>query len=299
MERTNRNLDASFFLKSNDSNKYHERYSQLQIVKREDLVPLYKILPKPVQNDIEEMISDRYHIIMTGIATIKRENQTYVNIRFAQPNQDSEDEMFGNLIDNGQKYINNQNTVGTKIFWIMLAKRHGSFSKHTRYIKIIHGKETFSGQLPLKHSISTLNEFPDSFIFVTCLDSEDLSENQVIRGIEHHSKTSLILNISQYNEENIQLDNVIMRWYMISTNHKDYVTTDVGTELLNWSVLGEVLTAKIVEPINEAPKNTNNINMIDLFEEAIRKDNINYFNYNEFSNFERINDGGFSIVTKS
>ncbi|KAF0501370.1 kinase-like protein [Gigaspora margarita] len=334
--RSIENLETSFFLNYNgkvlkphdiyenitwdqselDFNQYHERYSQLQIVRREDLIPLYKILSQPLQNDIEKITSDQYHIVMTGITKIKRENQAHVNIRFEQPIQDSDYEIFGHLIDNEQRIANvmvrfsfatqygcraiihntdnRRITVGTKIFWIILAKGHGYFSKYTRKIDIIYRKETLSGQLPLKHSISTLDEFPDSFVFVTSLDSEDLNENQVIRGnIEYHSKTSLILNISQYNEEishdeeSNQLDNVIIRWCMINTNHKDYVTTDVGAESLSWSVLGEVITAKIVEP------------MIDLLEEAIRKDNINYFNYNEFSNFKRIEDGGFSSVTKS
>ncbi|CAG8823777.1 18000_t:CDS:1, partial [Gigaspora rosea] len=42
----------------------------------QDLIPLYKILPKDKQNKIESIVSDSYHIVMTGITKITQKNQT-------------------------------------------------------------------------------------------------------------------------------------------------------------------------------------------------------------------------------
>ncbi|CAG8493781.1 15574_t:CDS:2, partial [Racocetra fulgida] len=78
--------------------EYHKLYSQLQVVKLEDLVPLYKVLPKTTQDFVENIISDNIHIIMTGVAEIKRENQTYINIQFSRSLPDDNYEMFGNLV---------------------------------------------------------------------------------------------------------------------------------------------------------------------------------------------------------
>ncbi|CAG8536005.1 16775_t:CDS:2 [Racocetra fulgida] len=93
------------YLDSQGKKQWHKLYSQLQIVRCEDLVPLYKVLPKNMQKTVEDIISDNYRIIMTGAAEIKRENQTYVNIKFMKPLQDNDFEMFGNLFIDGMQGI--------------------------------------------------------------------------------------------------------------------------------------------------------------------------------------------------
>ncbi|KAF0418301.1 kinase-like protein [Gigaspora margarita] len=336
-----KNLDTSFFLKSNgevlknydiyenifcdhfelDFNKSHEKYSKLQIVKREDLVPLYKILPKHVQNDIEEVVSNRYHIVMTGIVKIKQENQTHVNIRFVQPIQDNDYEIFGNLTTSNELRITDvmirftfktqygcraiihkpgyrRLFVGTNIFWVVLAKGHGYFSRHTRNIKIIHGKEILSAQLPFKHNISMSNVFSGSFIIATSFDSEDFTEKQVIRGnvdTRDHSTTNLKLNISQYNMEEEQcnkLNDVVMRWCLIDTNSINSVNTDTEAEPFRWDSFGEVVSSKTTKSrlVNSACK---------WLENAIFNKDINGIEYGEFNEFTKIFDGPSSLIYKA
>ncbi|RIB25238.1 hypothetical protein C2G38_2031237 [Gigaspora rosea] len=99
--------------------EYHKLCSQLQIVKLEDLVPLYKILPKSTQNVLENIIFDNFHIIMTGVAEIKRENQTYVNIQLAHSLPDNDYEMFGNLVTNDME------RVPDVMIQFSLANQHG------------------------------------------------------------------------------------------------------------------------------------------------------------------------------
>ncbi|CAG8495097.1 23566_t:CDS:2 [Gigaspora margarita] len=224
-----------------------ETYSQLRIVRLENLIPLYKILSKATQNIVENIFSDDFHIVMTGVAEIKRENQTHVNIQFAQLLQDDDYEMFGNLVTNNLQRIsdvmirfslsnrrgcratihkfNRSIPIGAKVFWIMLAKGNGYFSKHTRDIKLLNGKEVLPGQSSFTHKLSISNVesyFPDSFIFVTSFDSENLDKYQVIQGkIIDSSKNNLNLEVSLYNTENQQSNELIaltMRWCAIDIN---------------------------------------------------------------------------------
>ncbi|CAG8719402.1 34333_t:CDS:2, partial [Racocetra persica] len=282
-----KHLDRSF-LNPNDEivKKYEDIYflrrnlnkdQNWGILRLENLVPLYKVLPEAIQNIIEDIISDRYQILMTGATKINRENQTYVNIQFAQPLQDTNYEMFGQMIDNNNlnrldvmirfnlatqygcraiihKPENLRIPVSAKIFWIILGKGHGFFSRHTRDIKILYGKELLSGQFPITCNVSISNDkLPDSFVFVTSFDSDDLNKNQVIQAnTDDGLKSNLSLNISQSNAEAIQsidLNNFTMRWCLINTNQKDFAITDVGMESFNWSILGEVVTVEPEERI--------------------------------------------------
>ncbi|CAG8807739.1 15312_t:CDS:2, partial [Racocetra persica] len=128
-------------------------------------------------------------------------------------------------------------SVDVELLWIVLAKGHGYFSRHTRNVKIIYRKKTLTGQLPLTHEIRMQNELLDSFIFVTSFDSKNLNKNEVIEGhIENHSKTSLSLTLSQYNAEEIlsnNLNNIIMKWCLIDTNQNDYLISDVEKKNFN------------------------------------------------------------------
>ncbi|CAG8759305.1 22720_t:CDS:1, partial [Racocetra persica] len=73
-------------------------------------------------------------------------------------------------------------SVDVELLWIVLAKGHRYFSQYTRNVKIIYGKKTLTGQLPLTHEIRMQNKLLDLFIFVTSFDSKDLNKNQVIEG---------------------------------------------------------------------------------------------------------------------
>ncbi|CAG8663261.1 12060_t:CDS:2 [Cetraspora pellucida] len=250
-----KNLDTSFFLDSNgEIVNSHEIYEKLRnlnevknlnIVKFEDLVPLYKILPESIQKDIENITSDRYHIIMTGVTKIKRENQTYVDVGFVQPLKDNNYEMFGCLIVNNQRISDTmiRFSLANKYGCQAIIHKLGNKNRHTRNVKIIFGQKILKGQLPFTYEISMQNRnFPDSFILVTSFDSKDLDRNQVIKGhIENHSKTSLSLNVSQHNAEEIQSNNIIMKWCLIEINQNDFVISDVEKKVFNWNVLGEVI----------------------------------------------------------
>ncbi|CAG8679132.1 9889_t:CDS:2, partial [Cetraspora pellucida] len=109
--KTAKNLDTSLFLDFNGNTvKNNEIYFRLKNTEEnqswktitQDLIPLYKILPKDKQNEIESVVSDNYHIVMTGVTNITYNNQVCINIQFENPLQDSDYEIFGCLIINEQ-----------------------------------------------------------------------------------------------------------------------------------------------------------------------------------------------------
>ncbi|CAG8499579.1 3562_t:CDS:2 [Racocetra persica] len=246
------------YLDTQEEKKLYKLHSQLQIVRCEGLVPLYKVLSKDIQKTVEDIMSDSYRIVMTGVVEIKRENQTYVNIKFVKPLQDNDFEMFGNLVTDNMQGISdvmirfslaNQYgcralihkpktksiPVGAKVYWIMLAKGRGYFSKHTRDIKI-NRKELLSGHLSLPHKITiSKDELPDSCIFITSFDSENIDKNQVIQSkIISSSETGFDLEISMYGAKSKQrneLNNVTMRWCIIDINQACDLKTDIGNNL--------------------------------------------------------------------
>ncbi|CAG8710382.1 15743_t:CDS:2, partial [Gigaspora rosea] len=122
--------------------------------------------------------------------------------------------------------------IGAKVYWIMLAKGTGYFSKHTRSVKV-NRKEPRHLSLPNKIIISKI-ELPNSFIFVTSFDSENIDKNQIVEGkIIESSKKSLTMEISMYNVESKQiseLNNVTMRWCIIDLNQVCDIEPDIGTD---------------------------------------------------------------------
>ncbi|RIB05371.1 hypothetical protein C2G38_600161 [Gigaspora rosea] len=124
----------------------------------------------------------------------------------------------------------------------MLAKGTGYFSKHTRSVKV-NRKEPRHLSLPNKIIISKI-ELPNSFIFVTSFDSENIDKNQIVEGkIIESSKKSLTMEISMYNVESKQiseLNNVTMRWCIIDLNQVCDIEPDIGTESFNLKFLENV-----------------------------------------------------------
>ncbi|CAG8543249.1 32951_t:CDS:2, partial [Racocetra persica] len=271
-------LNTALFLDFNgDIVKSNEIYSLLKNLDEkqnwnivmQDLIPLYKILPKVKQKNIESIVSNNYHIVMTG-TTIIRSNQTYINIQFENPLHDNNYEMFGCLVVDEQKVsvvmirfnlanqygcratihkLDNRSSipVGAQVFWIVLAKGYGYFSKQSRDIKIDFGKKIITDQLPINVEILS-STWSNSCIFVTNFDSKDLDKNQIIKSkIKECSKVGTMnVEVFQYNSEEIQskiLENVTMRWCMIDTNQKFSITTEVGTKSFSWNLLGDYITS--------------------------------------------------------
>ncbi|CAG8437804.1 9685_t:CDS:2, partial [Scutellospora calospora] len=263
---------------------FHEKDCKTVI---QDLIPLYKILPKAKQNDIESIASDNYHIVMTGSTKITRVNQTHMNIQFENPLQDNNYEIFGYLFINEQKatdvmirfnlanqygcraYIhkldNKSIPVGAKVFWIILDKGHGYFSRHSRDIKIDYGRKILTGELPTSVEIP-LHTWSNSCIFITNFESEDFDKNQIIKSrLKHCSMTSLSLDVFKYSSEKVQnemLDYAIMRWCVIDTNENDYIKVDVGenfSTFFEWRILGDVIKYSV----NFENDRSNNKNFMD------------------------------------
>ncbi|CAG8479503.1 20802_t:CDS:2 [Cetraspora pellucida] len=255
--KTAKNLDTSFFLDFNgDIVKNNEIYFRLKSMEEkqswktitQDLIPLYKILPKDKQNEIESInpLQDSDYE-MFGCLIINGQNESDVMIRFSLINQ------YGcratiNKLDS--KSI----PVGAQVFWIVLAKGYGYFSMHTRNIKIAHGKKTLTGQLPINVEISVptlLNPWLNSCFLVTCFDSENFNKNQVIKSkLKDFSETCLSVEVFQYNLDEIQneIKNLTMRWCIIDTHkmdEKDHITVDVGSKTLSLSFLG-VLASNVI-----------------------------------------------------
>ncbi|KAF0532417.1 kinase-like protein [Gigaspora margarita] len=113
-----------------------------------------------------------------------------------------------------------------QVFYKVLAKGHGYFSRRSRDIKITYGKKTLTGKLPINVEIS-LPSWLDSCIFVIGFYLEDLDKTQVIKS-EHNycSKSVLNINVFQYNSEVI-LENGTIRWCFIDINPEDLITIDV------------------------------------------------------------------------
>ncbi|KAF0541056.1 kinase-like protein [Gigaspora margarita] len=294
-----KNLDTSFFLDFNgDITNRNEIYFNLKNsyekqnwrTVTQDVIPLYKILPKAMQNDIESIASDDYHIVMTGFTGIMHNNQTYVNIKFEKLLYYNNYEIFGCLIIDEQnasdvmirfnlanqygcratihKLDNKSILIGAQIFWLILAKGHGYFSRQSRDIKITHGKEILTGELPINVKIS-LPTWSNSCIFVTGFDSNNFDKNQIIKSkiksATHalnalakkekeskinHLMTDLSLDVFQYNSEtqSVIFEDLTMRWCVIDTYGKDHITVDVGvnySNLVKWSILGDVITSNV------------------------------------------------------
>ncbi|CAG8791037.1 22871_t:CDS:2, partial [Racocetra persica] len=287
LEKWNRiakNLDTSFFLDFNgDIVKSNEIYFRLKSLEEkqhwkiitQDLIPLYKILPKDKQNEIESIVSDHYHIVMTGITNITHDNQVCINIQFECPLQDSDYEMFGCLIINEQnesdvmirfslanqygcratihKLDTKSIPIGAQVFWIVLAKGHGYFSLHSRNIQIACGNERLTGQLPINVKIqlpTSMNPWLNSCFLVTGFDSKCFNRNQVIKSkLKDFSETCLSVEVFQYNFDDIhsEIKNLTMRWCIIDTHRKDkkdHITVDVGAKTLSLNFLG-VLTSNV------------------------------------------------------
>ncbi|CAG8641001.1 40810_t:CDS:10 [Gigaspora margarita] len=186
------------------------------------------------------------------------------------PLQDNNYEIFGWLLINGQKapdvmiqfnlanqygcratihkLDNTSVVVEAQVFWMVLAKGHGYFSRRSRDIKITYEKKTLTGKLPINVEIS-LPSWLDSCIFVIGFDLEDLDKPQVIKS-EHNyrSKSVLNINVFQYNSEVI-LENVTIRWCFIDINPEDLITIDVGEKVSNlfkWNIFGDVMTRDVI-----------------------------------------------------
>ncbi|CAG8518019.1 1523_t:CDS:2 [Racocetra fulgida] len=220
----------------------------------QDLIPLYEILPKDRQNDIKSIVSDNYHIVMTGFTKITHSNQTSVNIQFENPLQDNKYEIFGCLV------IDEKN-VSDVFIRFNLANQYGCRAtihkldnkRNSRDIKIVYGKKILKGQLPINIEIS-LPTWLTSCIFVTGFDSKNFNKTQIIKSkLRHYSKTGLNLDVIsvQYKSEETRsemLDNVTMKWCGIDTNGKDHIAVDVGvktSEFFKWKILGDIITKTI------------------------------------------------------
>ncbi|CAG8512816.1 28476_t:CDS:10, partial [Gigaspora margarita] len=279
---TVKNLDTSFFLESNDDivdkNKIYSRlkYShekQNWKTVMQDLIPLYEILPKEKQSDIKNIVSDNYQIVMTGFTKITYNNQTYVNIQFENPLQDSKYEIFGCLVVDRQnvsdvmiqfnlanqyecratihKLDNKSVPVDAQVFWMILAKGHGYFSRNSRDIKIECGKKILTGQLPMNIEIS-LPKWLTSCIFVTSFDSKNFNKNQIIKSeFRHYLNNELNFDVLQYNSKELKskmFENVTMRWCAIDTKGKDQIAVDVGINIsafFKWNILGDEISSTI------------------------------------------------------
>ncbi|CAG8762900.1 3080_t:CDS:2, partial [Dentiscutata erythropus] len=189
------------------------------------------ILPEVKQNEVENIASDNYqddNYIMFGYLIVN--NKYRISIRFSLSNR------YGCQII-VHKSKNTSIPVGARVFWIMLAKGHGYFSRHTRNIKFVHGVETLSGKLPFTCNISMLNSginsLSDSFIF-TNFESKDLNKTLVLQGrLKGISNTNLNMQISESNVNEIQNNNLLdiaMRWCVVDTYQRSYIVTDIGEE---------------------------------------------------------------------
>ncbi|CAG8618957.1 27397_t:CDS:2, partial [Racocetra persica] len=171
------------------------------ILRHEDLVPLYKVLPKKTQNFIEDIISDKNLIIITDATNIDHENPTYVNIKFVQPLQDNDCKMF-------EVPLPSQFPVNCNIS-ISVDRLSDSFIFITSF------------------DPENLNK--NQVIHASIKDGSKSSLNLNIS--QNNAKTT----------RNNELNNVIMRWCLINTNQKDSVTTDVAIKSFSWNDLGDVV----------------------------------------------------------
>ncbi|CAG8535983.1 16774_t:CDS:1, partial [Racocetra fulgida] len=116
-----------------------------------------------------------------------------------------------------------------------------------------------SGNLSLPHKITiSKDELPDSCIFITNFDSENIDKNQVIQSkIISSSKTSFDLEISMYGAKSKQrneLNNVTIRWCIIDINQMCDLKTDIGNETFSLKFLENVDKFENIAYANEAEK---------------------------------------------
>ncbi|KAF0429942.1 kinase-like protein [Gigaspora margarita] len=294
-------LDTSFFLDFNGdivgSNEIYFRLTNLEEKQHwktvtQDLIPLYKILPKDKQNEIESIVSDSYHIVMTGNTEITHKDQIYVNIQFENPLQDNDYEMFGCLIINDKnasdvmirfslanqygcraiihKPDNKSIPSDAQIFWIVLSKGHGYFSQHSRDIKIAYGKKILTSQLPIDIEIplpTWLGLWLNSCFLITSFDSKDLNKNQIIQSkLKEFSETCIRVEVFQYNLNEIQcvMTDITMKWCIIDTHNadeKNHIIVDVGgAETFSLSFL-DALKSNVNFDVHNAVKENNGNNL--------------------------------------
>ncbi|CAG8467967.1 9115_t:CDS:2 [Acaulospora colombiana] len=192
---------SDYFQEYTDSeiNDHSKKY--VKIITVEDLIPLYKILPEKMRNAIDKIMEDKQHIVMTGTTPISNENKTQINIKFVQPLHDCDYEIFGNLVSqDGSLIINDEVMIrfdlknqfccvafihnlptGSRINWIVLAKGHGYFNRHTRDIKFIRGEIQLSlSEKPNEVDIPIDSDLSCKRILTINFDSKYLEEDEII-----------------------------------------------------------------------------------------------------------------------